>query len=156
MALKTHERLAAAWRHHGIDGQNRRQAGSAGGASGGLPLARRARLSIHALPAIVVLGLRDGASALLEAAVWSQVLDEAELLDIGVARSAAARALAEGHRHRPRRWPALMLECAPARPANLVSTCWTKVTGRRKVVTRPRDGREDACLMDKPLGDGHD
>lgn len=30
------------------------------------------------------------------------------------------------------------------------------VTGRRKGYYPAPDGREDACLMDKPLGDGHD
>lgn len=38
-----------------------------------------------------LLGLRDGAGALLGFAVWSLVLDEAELLDIGVAPTARPR-----------------------------------------------------------------
>ena len=111
-----------------------------------------------------LLGLRDGAGALLGFAVWSQVLDEAELLDIGVAPTArrqglGARLLAEViATARAAGATRLMLEVRAGNQAAqaLYQRAGFMVTGRRKGYYPAPDGREDACLMDKPLGDGHD
>lgn len=96
--------------------------------------------------------------------MWSLVLDEAELLDIGVAPTArrqglGARLLAEViATARAAGATRLMLEVRAGNQAAqaLYQRAGFMVTGRRKGYYPAPDGREDACLMDKPLGDGHD
>lgn len=112
-----------------------------------------------------LLGVRDTAGALLGFAVWSQVLDEAELLDIGVApavrrQGLGARLLAEVvAAARAAGAARLMLEVRAGNlPAQaLYQRAGFVFSGRRNGYYPAVNGREDACLMDKTLGDApHD
>ena len=155
VALKTHERLAAASAITVLTAEHAAEAGSAGGASGGLPLARRG-LSIHAFAGHQLLGLRDGAGAAgLCRGRW--VLDRAGCWTSAWPRPRAAGTWARGcwpgHRRRPRRWrdaPVLEARAGKQPRKALYQRAGFVVTGRRKGITP--DGRGDACLMDKPWG----
>ena len=106
-----------------------------------------------------LLGLQAADGALLGFAVWSQVLDDAELLDIGVAPACRRQGL--GQRlldavmaaARAQGAQRLLLEVRAGNLAAqaLYQRAGFRLSGRRKGYYPAADGREDACLMDVGL-----
>ena len=106
-----------------------------------------------------LLGLRDGAGALLGFAVWSQVLDEAELLDIGVAPACRRQGL--GQRlldavmaaARTQGAQRLLLEVRAGNLAAqaLYQRAGFQLSGRRKGYYPAVGGREDGLVMSLAL-----
>ena len=106
-----------------------------------------------------LLGLQAADGTLLGFAVWSQVLDDAELLDIGVAPACRRQGL--GQRlldavmaaARAQGAQRLLLEVRAGNRAAqaLYQHAGFRLSGRRKGYYPAADGREDACLMDVGL-----
>lgn len=106
-----------------------------------------------------LLGLQAADGTLLGFAVWSQVLDDAELLDIGVAPACRRQGL--GQRlldavmaaARAQGAQRLLLEVRAGNLAAqaLYQRAGFQLSGRRKGYYPAADGREDACLMDVGL-----
>lgn len=106
-----------------------------------------------------LLGLQAADGTLLGFAVWSQVLDDAELLDIGV--DPACRRQGLGQRlldavmaaARAQGAQRLLLEVRAGNLAAqaLYQRAGFRLSGRRKGYYPAADGREDACLMDVGL-----
>lgn len=106
-----------------------------------------------------LLGLQAADGTLLGFAVWSQVLDDAELLDIGVAPACRRQGL--GQRlldavmaaARAQGAQRLLLEVRAGNLAAqaLYQRAGFRLSGRRKGYYPAADGREDACLMDVGL-----
>ena len=106
-----------------------------------------------------LLGLQAADGSLLGFAVWSQVLDDAELLDIGVAPACRRQGL--GQRlldavmaaARAQGAQRLLLEVRAGNLAAqaLYQRAGFRLSGRRKGYYPAADGREDACLMDVGL-----
>ncbi len=106
-----------------------------------------------------LLGLQAADGTLLGFAVWSQVLDDAELLDIGVAPACRRQGLGQHlldavmAAARAQGAQRLLLE---VRAGNLAAQALYqhagfRLSGRRKGYYPAADGREDACLMDVGL-----
>ena len=106
-----------------------------------------------------LLGLQAADGSLLGFAVWSQVLDDAELLDIGVAPACRRQGL--GQRlldavmaaARAQGAQRLLLEVRAGNLAAqaLYQRAGFRLSGRRKGYYPAAGGREDACLMEVGL-----
>ena len=106
-----------------------------------------------------LLGLQAADGTLLGFAVWSQVLDDAELLDIGVAPACRRQGLGQHlldavmAAARAQGAQRLLLEVRAGNLAAqaLYQRAGFRLSGRRKGYYPAADGREDACLMDVGL-----